>query len=224
MSIPKYRHECKHFISMSDFLSLTSKIGFFASPDENMTNGSYFVRSLYFDNYMDKVLREKVDGVSIREKFRIRFYNMDDSFIRLEKKSKHRGRCLKESAKLTRGQAEMILKGDYDFLAQADEPLLNEFFAKLTGEFLRPKLIVDYTRQAYVYPVGNVRITFDYNIHSSNDTDLLFSRDLIEVPMPDAIVLEVKYDEFLPQIFADITQLEGRQTESFSKYAAGRYI
>lgn len=220
----KYRHEVKHIINAADFLALTAKIGFVAEPDEHTKNGSYFVRSLYFDNYSDKVMRDKIDGLSVREKFRIRFYDMDDSFIRLEKKSKLHGLCLKQSAALTREQTESIINGDYDFLADTDAPLLNEFFAKLTALCLTPKSTVDYRRQAYVYPYGNVRITFDYGIRSVNSADGFFTRESADVPIINAVVMEVKYDDFLPQIIADITQLEGRQAESFSKYAAARYI
>ncbi len=220
----KYRHEYKHRINMADFLMLSGKIKLFASPDKHCENGSYFIRSLYFDNYADKALREKIDGISVREKFRIRYYNMDDSFIQLEKKSKHKGLCLKESAVLTREQVEMIISGSYEFLASADNPLLNEFYAKLENECLRPKLIVDYNRHAYVYDVGNVRVTFDSEIHSSVFADNFFSKEVSAVPIPDTIIMEVKYDEFLPQIIADLLRLDGRQTASFSKYAAGRYV
>ena len=220
----KYRHEYKHRINTADFLMLDNKIRLFASPDEHCKDKPYFIRSLYFDNYFDKALREKLDGISVREKFRIRYYNMDDSFIQLEKKCKHKGLCLKESAPLTRQQVEQIISGNYEFLAQSDNLLLNEFYAKLENECLRPKLIVDYTRQAYVYAPGNVRVTFDSDIHSSVFTDDFFSREISAVPIPDTIILEVKYDEFLPQIIADLLRLDGRQTASFSKYAAGRYV
>lgn len=220
----KYRHEYKHRINMADYLILNGKISLFAQPDEHCEKGPYFIRSLYFDSYADKALREKLDGISVREKFRIRCYNMDDSFILLEKKSKHKGLTLKENAPLTKSQVEQIMAGDYEFLAQSDNLLLNEFYAKLENECLRPKLIVDYTRQAYVYAPGNVRVTFDSNIHSSVFTDDFFSKEVSAVPVPNTIILEVKYDEFLPQIIADLLRLDGRQTASFSKYAAGRYI
>ncbi len=220
----KYRHEYKHSINMADYLMLDSKIKLFASPDEHCSNGSYFIRSLYFDNYMDKALREKLDGISVREKFRIRYYNMDDSFILLEKKSKHKGLTLKEQARITKEQTEHIMAGKWEFLAESDNLLLNEFYAKLEGECLRPKLIVDYTRKAYVYAPGNVRITFDYDIHSSAFTEGFFSTQLSAVPVPNTTIMEVKYDEFLPQIIADLLRLDGRQSTSFSKYAACRYI
>lgn len=204
-------------------ISVSGRLRYFAAPDENMKNGSYFVRSLYFDNFSDKVLREKIDGVSEREKFRIRFYNMDDGFIRLEKKSKRAGLCCKRSAMLSRNQTEMIISGNHGFLAESNDPLLTEFYIKLHSECLRPRLIIDYTRQAYVYPAGNVRVTFDSGIHSWTETDRFFSPQKAPVPV-EGIIMEVKYDEFLPQFIADITQLYSRQTNSFSKYAAGRFI
>ncbi len=219
-----YRHEYKHRINMADYLILDSKIKLFAEPDENCKNGSYFIRSLYFDNYMDKALRERLDGISMREKFRIRFYNMDDSKILLEKKAKHKGLTLKEQAFLTRQQVELIMANDYEFLAESDNLLLNEFYAKLENECLRPKLIVDYTRKAYVYAPGNVRVTFDSDIRSSAFPEGFFNAELSAVPIPDTIIMEIKYGEFLPQIIADLLRLDGRQTASFSKYAAGRYI
>ena len=219
-----YRHEYKHRINMADYLILDGKIKLFAEPDENCKNGSYFIRSLYFDNYMDKALRERLDGISVREKFRIRFYNMDDSKILLEKKAKHKGLTLKEQAFLTRQQVELIMANDYEFLAESDNLLLNEFYAKLENECLRPKLIVDYTRKAYVYAPGNVRVTFDSDIRSSALPENFFNAELFAVPVPDTIIMEIKYDEFLPQIIADLLRLDGRQTASFSKYTAGRYI
>lgn len=219
----KYRHEIKHSISCGDFLMLTGKIGLIASPDENMRCGEYFIRSLYFDSFSDKVLREKLDGLGEREKFRIRFYNMDDSFIRLEKKSKKAGLCLKKSAALTRGQVQKIIAGDFDFLEDSEEPLCRELYIKMLTERLRPKIIVDYRRKAYVFPYGNVRVTFDHDISSSYDLENFFG-ETSDIPVPNEIIMEVKYDEFLPQIIADITRLDGRQSCSFSKYAAARYI
>lgn len=217
----KYRHELKHVISYGDFLMLTAKIGLIAKPDPHTQNGEYFIRSLYFDSYSDRALREKLDGFGEREKFRIRFYNMEDGFIRLEKKSKKKGLCLKRSAAITREQTERIISGDAGFLEASEEPLLREFYIKYLTERLRPKIIVDYDRTAFAYPYGNVRVTFDRNISSSYNFGNFFGK-AASVPVPNRIILEVKYDEFLPQIIADITQLGGRQSCSYSKYAAAR--
>lgn len=224
MGKPGYRHEFKHYISMWDFMELTGKIGCVAERDEHMKNDFYFVRSLYFDNVYDKALREKLDGISEREKFRIRFYDMDESFIRLEKKSKRAGLCLKRDAPFSKEKTERLLRGDFGFLAKEEDPLLCELYAKMTAGLLRPRLTVDYKRKAYVFPVGNVRVTFDYDIRSCNDAEAFFSPAPAPFPVRGAFIMEVKYGGFLPQIIADITQLESRQTDSFSKYAAGRFV
>ena len=220
----KFRHEYKHIISAADFYMISARLNAAAKPDEHMKNDSYFVRSLYFDNHCDKALREKLDGLGQREKFRIRYYDFDDSFIRLEKKSKRDGLCQKSTAALSRKQAEFIIAGDYGFLPDGQDTLLTEFYIKLTAEQLRPKTVVDYRRKAYVFPYGNVRVTFDYDISSSFDTDGFFDAQTTSVPASGDIVMEVKYDEFLPQIIADITQTNGRQQTSFSKYAAARIL
>lgn len=222
----KYRHEYKHYISIPDMIILSGKTAVAAQPDGHMKNGSYFVRSLYFDDLRDKALREKLDGNRDREKFRIRFYDMDDGFIRLEKKSKRSGLCLKRSAPITRIQTERLICGDYAFLPDSGDPLLTELYAKMSGGLLRPKLTVDYERKAYVFPAGNVRITFDFNIRSDENIAAFFDPEPAAFPVPSACsaaIMEVKYDEFLPQFIADILQLEGRQTGAFSKYAAGRF-
>ena len=220
----KFRHEYKHIISAADLYMISARLDAAAKPDEHMKGDSYFVRSLYFDSHSDKALREKLDGVSRREKFRIRYYDFDDGFIRLEKKFKRDGLCLKSSAELSRKQTDCIIAGDYGFLLDGQNELLTEFYIKLTAEQLRPKTIVDYRRKAYVFPYGNVRVTFDYNISSSFDTDGFFDTAAASVPASEDIVMEIKYDEFLPQVIADITQMNGRQKPAFSKYAAARYI
>ena len=107
MNTPKYRHEIKHFINYSDYLQIRNRLKHIASIDTSSTsNGRYKIRSLYFDNLYDKVLMENINGFNKREKFRIRFYNNDTSFIRLEKKSKNNGLCLKESTILTKEQCK----------------------------------------------------------------------------------------------------------------------
>ena len=112
----KLRHECKHEINLSDMLVIMQRLSAVMKRDENGAEGKYFVRSLYFDDFTNKALREKIDGINIREKFRIRFYNNDTSFIRLEKKSKRNGLCVKESATLTKSEAQSLTEGEYDWL------------------------------------------------------------------------------------------------------------
>ena len=191
--------------------------------DKHAIDGKYLIRSLYFDNASDKALREKVDGVNIREKFRIRYYNNDTSLIHLEKKSKVNGLCLKDSVALSFEQAQAIANGDYGWMIDSGVPLIQELYSKMISQGLRPKTIVDYLREPFVFAPGNVRVTLDYNIRTGmNCTDFL-NPNCVTVPAGDApIILEVKWDEYLPDIIRDAVQLRGCRVGAFSKYAVCR--
>lgn len=218
----KYRHEYKHEISISDMLVLRSRLSAVMKNDIHATDGKYFIRSLYFDNMQNKALTEKINGVNIREKFRIRYYNHDTSVIHLEKKSKINGLCHKESTKLTKEMAQSIADGDYQWMLQSGDPLIQELYSKIQSQGLKPKTIVDYEREPFVFTAGNVRVTLDYNIRTGlNCTDFL-NPDCVTVPTGDIIILEVKWDEFLPDVIRDAIQLPSCRTGNYSKYAVCR--
>ena len=218
----QYRHEYKHEISYSDMLVLRSRLGCVMKRDIHAINGKYFIRSLYFDNAQDKALTEKINGVNIREKFRIRYYNYDTSVIYLEKKSKINGLCHKESVLLTKEEAQAVVNGELGWMTNLSEPLLHELYSKMMSQGLRPKTIVDYEREPFVFSPGNVRVTIDSNIRTGlNCTDFLNPR-CVTVPTVDAIILEVKWDEYLPDIIRDAVQLSSCRTDTFSKYAVCR--
>lgn len=219
----KYRHEWKHEITYIDMLVLRQRLSAVARSDPHAIDGKYKIRSLYFDNAYDKALREKIDGVNMREKFRIRYYNGDTSFLSLEKKSKMNGLCSKESALIPKESAQAVADGDYGWMLQSKIPLVQELYSKIMAQGLRPKTIVDYTREPYVYVPGNVRVTMDYNIRTGLfHTDFL-NQEQVTVPVGDTpIILEVKWDDFLPDIIRDAVCLEGRRVTAFSKYAACR--
>lgn len=218
-----FRHEWKHEISLSDMITLRSRLRAVAQIDPHAVDGTYEIRSLYFDNLSDKVLREKLDGVNNREKFRLRYYNKDLSLIHLEKKSKRNGLGTKESAVLTSEEAQAIVGGDYRWMAGSQYPLIKELYLKMTTQQLRPKTIVDYTREPYIFPAGNVRITMDYNIRTGLKCTDFLNTECVTIPAGSTpIILEVKWDAYLPDIIRDIIQLKGRNTCAFSKYAACR--
>ena len=221
--VTDYRHEWKHPISVGDMLVLRQRLRAVMRPDENAVDGRYFVRSLYFDTPSDTALREKLDGVSCREKFRIRLYNHDVGFIRLEKKSKRAGLGNKQSAVLTPQQAQQIVDGDLDWMRSCSDGLVRELYCKMSTQQLRPKTIVDYTREPFVYPPGNVRVTLDYDVRTGlNCTDFL-DPDCLTIPAGNSpVVLEVKWDAFLPDMIRSAIQLEGRSASAFSKYAQCR--
>ena len=219
------RHELKYYINYNDVLQLRARLPFVASLDKNATEGNgYLVKSLYFDNYNDKALKEKIDGVNEREKFRLRFYNDDTSFIRLEKKSKKNGICFKESALLTAEECTRLLDGDLAILNKKESPLCQELYAKMHYQQLRPKNIVAYQREAFIYPMGNVRVTLDYDLRTSNNVHDFLKPEPIPVPISGVYILEVKYDCFLPEIIRGMVSLSSRESTSFSKYAVTRII
>jgi hypothetical protein len=219
------RHELKHYINYADYLQLHSRLPLVAKRDNNATEDNcYRVRSLYFDNYTDRILREKIDGLDDREKFRIRLYKGDTSFIRLEKKSKHRGFCFKESTVISADECSEIIRGNYSVLKENGKPLCLELYTKMHYQQLRPKSIVDYNREAYVYAPGNVRITIDSDIRGSTNISEFLSPEIIAPPIPNTTILEVKYDAFLPEMIRNMTSLQSRQAAAFSKYGAVRTI
>lgn len=221
----KFRHELKHYINMSDYLAIRNRLLHIMSSDKNANEkNEYRIRSLYFDNLQDKVLMEKVNGINHREKFRIRFYNNDHSFIRLEKKMKTNDLCAKLSEPISKEECSGLLRGDTAFLRDSDKELFNELYIKMKNQLLKPKTIVDYTREAYIYRIGNVRVTFDKSVRTGIYNRNLFDEDLATVESIDSryIVLEVKYDEFLPEIVQDVIQTNDRRAAAISKYAAAR--
>lgn len=221
----KARHEHKMYINIPDYIGLVSKLKYIAKLDNNaLEDGRYKIRSLYFDNYMDKALMEKFAGISRREKFRIRLYNDDPNFIRLEKKSKFNRLCYKEGETLTREECENILNGEYGFLKEKKKQLFIELYAKINYQTLRPKIIVDYKREAYIYSAGNVRITLDSDIRMSNDVKGIFDPELVTIPSADAIILEIKYDGFLPENIRQIIRIDSRNETEFSKYGVSRLV
>ncbi len=219
----QYRHELKYEISFSDLLSIRARLKAVAESDPHASDGRYRIRSLYFDDPNDKALMEKIDGVNMREKFRMRCYNGDTSLIRLEKKSKVNGLGTKYSAPVTAEEAQAMIDGDTDWMMDSGRPLVQELFCKMRYQGLAPKTIVDYVREPYIYRPGNVRVTFDYDLRTGLSCTDFLDPDCVTVPAGDApILLEVKWDAYLPSIIKDCVQTPGRRAGAFSKYARCR--
>lgn len=219
----KFRHEWKHEINDMDFLLIKQNLSVVADLDPHAVNGTYFIRSLYFDNLYDKALKEKIDGINCREKFRIRYYNYDTSHIHLEKKSKINGLCNKVSAPLTAQEAQKIVDGDLEWMKKSSHKLIVELYAKMQFQGIKPAVIVDYTRIPYIYAPGNVRVTLDYDIRTGLKCVDFLNPACKTIPAGNSeIILEVKWDEFLPDTIRYACELKNRRASAFSKYAACR--
>ncbi len=220
----KFRNELKHHVTEFDLIGIRQRLQLVADRDTHAnSNGIYDVKSLYFDNCYDKALVEKIAGYEKREKFRIRYYNNDTSFIRLEKKSKINGKCLKISCPITREQVDRIIENDISWMQSSNEELIVELWAKMQYQILRPRNIVIYKREAYIYAPGNVRVTIDSDIRGQSDITRFWDTDDEAIKLFSRSILEIKWDEFLPQIIRDAVQLNTDvQSRNFSKYAATR--
>ncbi len=219
-----YRNEIKHVIDAGDRAAIIASLRRVAKPDPHAgRDGRYLIRSLYFDNIADKTLREKRDGVNEREKFRIRYYNGNTDFIQLEKKVKRNGLGYKVSAPLTAKEAQRIVNGDTAWMAASGRGLIIELYAKMKAQGLRPRTIVDYTRTPFVYGPGNVRVTIDENIRTGLRCTDFLNPQCVTIPAgPPVIILEVKWDAYLPTCIRHAVQVRNRREGAFSKYEACR--
>ncbi|MDM8533777.1 polyphosphate polymerase domain-containing protein [Clostridiaceae bacterium HSG29] len=219
----KFRHEFKYHINYLDYINLKSKLKKIMKQDSHINEkGMYTIKSLYFDNIYDQALFEKINGKNIREKFRIRMYNNDSSFIRLEKKSKIKNLTSKISTTMTENEVNRIINGQYQFLLESNNPLKIELYSNIKKQLLKPKTIVEYIREPFIYNAGNVRITLDREIKSGANKIDFFNKDLPLIEAAEEIILEVKYDGFLPDFIRNLIKIDNRMATSFSKYVVAR--
>lgn len=216
----RYRNEWKYLVAPGELALLRSRLAPILKPDENAKDGGYKIRSLYFDDYWHSALSEKDAGVLERKKWRIRIYNDSDSVIRLERKKKFGSYIFKEGARLTRGEVERILEGDYGFLLKSDQPLCREFYVECVSHVMRPRVIVDYEREAWTMKEGDVRITFDTDVRAAVGGWDIFDGGLPTLPVLEngKQVLEVKFTEFLPQTVKELLPPQAAEFTALSKF------
>ncbi len=223
----KYRHELKYMITDLQFEELKTRLSSMLDVDKNAkkNGGKYFIRSMYFDDYLNTSYYQVLNGVSKREKYRIRYYNYDENYISLEKKFKINNMTNKTSCKVTRKQVEDLIAGKLD-VSKDNHKVLNEFIIKTKFYGYRPVIIIDYDRIPYTYVAGNVRITLDHNISMNYNASDFFKKDSTSIPLLEKgrNILEVKYDDFLPNYLAWLVNINVLEQTSFSKYLNGRIM
>ncbi len=224
----KYRNEIKFIISKTMAEVLKQRLSLIMSVDTNSYNSdnSYLIRSLYFDNENSDAYYEKMDGVEYRKKYRIRIYNFDDTFIRLECKYKHNNMTSKDQILIDKELCSKIVDGKIDDIDLTKNNLLRQFALDYRFNRLEPSIIVDYNRVAFTYHVSEVRITFDSQIKSGMYNYNLFDKNATTYSVIDdnQMVLEVKFNEILPESIAIILQTVPTFRQAFSKFATCRNI
>ena len=224
----KYRNEIKFVINKDTAEILKNKLSHLMDIDANSTSedNSYFIRSLYFDDLYSNAYYEKMDGVEYRKKYRIRLYNSDTSFIRLECKYKHENKTSKDQILIDKSICDKIINGNIEELDISKPNLLTKFVIDYRSRNLKPSIIVDYKRLAYTYPVSDVRVTFDSKIRSGRYNYNLYDEDLTTYKIIDdnEVVLEVKFNEILPEQIAIVLSTVPMIRQAFSKFAMCRSI
>lgn len=197
----RLRHELKYHLTFIEYQILRKKLATVLKLDSNAgPDGCYHIRSLYFDDFRNTALFEKQAGVARRKKYRIRIYNYNDQFIKFERKTKLNQNIFKDWVRITREDAVKMIAGDVNFLAGSESALLRDFYFDYRRNLLKPVVMVDYLREAYVHPVGNVRITFDKGLHTGLGPVAFFDRQCSTTGIHEEhdIILEVKFDDNLP--------------------------
>lgn len=221
----QYRHELKYVCTAAQLALVQGRIQHLIPLDSHVgATGMYQIRSLYFDDCYNRCYYENENGTDPREKFRIRIYNGSTDKISLELKKKERGKTLKLSCPLTEEQCRTLMKGEVLPDSAEYPPILQKLLLLMKTTMMRPKIIVEYDRIPYVYKLGNVRITLDKNISSSNKIETFLDKEIYKRPIMPAgqHVLEVKFDEFLPDYIYSTLQLDSLRQTAFSKFYLSR--
>ncbi|UOQ49071.1 polyphosphate polymerase domain-containing protein [Gracilibacillus caseinilyticus] len=222
---PMGRQELKHAIAVAEYQVLRLKLTHFMRRDPNAgADGKYMIRSTYFDNFDNKVLNEKKEGYLNRDKYRIRIYGKSDHIVNLERKSKRNNLTYKSKCEISRQEYEKMCKGEIAWMEEDERPLIRDLYFEMHYRQLKPMSVVDYIREPYIYPFGNVRVTFDLKVQTSMHNTNMFRTDLpmVDVLEPDTVILEVKYDEYLPDVIKHLLQLSDTRQEAYSKYQLSR--
>ncbi len=218
------RHELKYAINHLEYSYLRSRLKTVMQTDRNASsNGDYHIRSLYFDDLANSAFEDKEAGVKVRGKYRLRIYNHSDQIIKLEFKEKFNNLISKSSRTVSRTFVEKILQQKLHFCDVQADPFLQDFYLAVRMNGLRPKLIVDYIREPYISRMGNVRITFDKQLQAGISQNDLFGKLACASPiLTGSMILEVKYDDFLPEHIRSNLQLARHQLMAVSKYTLCR--
>jgi len=220
------RQEKKYLINLEQYYYLSRRFSKILMEDKHSSGDGYLIRSLYFDSLDDNDFEEKIDGVELRKKIRLRNYGADSQSAKLEMKQKQGMMQKKRSLTLDRDQSHRLINGDYSALLGFDSNFAGECFGLMQMQCYRPKAVVSYTRKVFVANENEIRITFDHNIKGSESNFNIFSKDLVEniIFDPFLVVLEVKFNGFLLSYIKDIINEADVSELAVSKYCLGRAI
>jgi len=218
------RHEIKYTINYFDYLTYSGRLKKLLKEDHSINGEGYEVTSIYFDDSYNTAFLEKIRGDEFRSKYRLRYYNDEQAFYKLEKKEKWQQMTVKSSTLIEKKVVDEILCGNYQVIAGNEDALIKEFYYELTKKMLRPKTVIRYHRNAYMHPIGEFRITLD--------TDIRFGLYRVGIPIDQLmymqavehseVVMEIKFDGVLPSMISNMIQASRVISSSSSKYVYSR--
>ncbi|GAA0720952.1 polyphosphate polymerase domain-containing protein [Clostridium malenominatum] len=223
--IQVYRHEEKYYIRKVRAFELSGLLKAYMKKDEHGDgDGSYWIRSLYFDDYRNSDYVNKQDGIADRKKLRLRIYNLESNSVKLELKNRYGIYMMKESATISNCDAKLMISGESSNLLNYNSVVATKVYYLMHKALYRPKVIIDYEREAYTYPFENIRVTIDKNIRASNSDFNIFNDKINMLPVieDDVYVLEIKYDNMFPEFLQKVISTYTVSRSSVSKYCLGR--
>jgi hypothetical protein len=215
-----YRNELKYLINAHQKNVMANKLSKICQRDSfSDADGGYLVSSLYFDDYNQSAIFDKLSGIRDRKKFRVRIYNYQSNVIKLERKIKRENVTEKSHIQISKEEYDSLVSGDVSFLRHKDDVVAKDFYLYYRTKNLHPRVVVEYRREAFIYKYGDVRITFDSLLKAGVFQKDLFSNGYMISAIPhDQIILEVKYTGYFPDVIRNITQINNLQWQSSSKY------
>lgn len=221
-----YRHELKFLLSPTEYNNLKVLLGVLLNKDVHMDTGqNYYIRSLYFDSVMNQDYVSKMMGIPDRKKIRLRIYDVHTEKVKLEIKNKENDYSLKETTTIKKEDALQIVMRNYQALLKYDDKVTQKAYHNFMIDCYMPKVIVDYEREAYLLPVENVRLTFDKCVRASKSQNLFDDNLVMSDVIPrQQIILEVKYDKYLPEHIKKVLSSVCMQRMSISKYCMAREV
>ncbi len=217
----KFRHEHKFLIEYDTYARIRGALKQCMALDNNSVEGlGYHIRSLYFDDMFESSLHEKLSGIVNRKKYRVRIYNYSQDTIKLEIKRKFNDYTNKVATTIQRDEFERIYNADVSDLAYTDDSVKMSYYLEIRNNLLRPKVIVDYYREAFVLPYNEIRVTFDTQLSAVKPRMDIFSDRIHSVALPPcySLIMEVKYNNFLPSHIKNILERYDLTRLSVSKF------
>ena len=220
------RQEKKYLINIEQYYHLSRRFSKLLMEDKHSSGDGYTIRSLYFDQLDDNDFEEKIDGIEVRKKIRLRNYGENSQTAKLEMKQKQGLLQKKRSLSLDKEQSLRLIRGDCSVLLESESTFAAECFGLMNMQFYRPKAVIAYTRKVFIANENEIRITFDHNIKGSESCFDIFSENLVEniIFDPSAVVMEVKFNGFLLSYIKDMINEANVSELAVSKYCLGRAI